>query len=64
MTQFERDRNDARCGNAREVLTRRRAEIDRLERELRSCKNGFRAQCIAQEIQKKRKEYNIIDMQF
>ena len=33
MTAFERDLKDALEGNGREVLTRRKAEIERLRKE-------------------------------
>ncbi|MCI8491380.1 MAG: hypothetical protein HFJ04_14295, partial [Lachnospiraceae bacterium] len=49
MTRFESDLKDAREGNGTEVLTKRKAELDRLWKEGKACKNGFRRQCIAQE---------------
>ena len=64
MTAFERDLKDALEGNGREVLTRRKAEIERLRKEFRYCKNGFRRQCIAQELARLRKEYEEIDSNF
>ena len=50
MTTFERDYKDALEGNEIEVLTRRKEEIKRLMQEGKACKNGFRRQCIAQEV--------------
>lgn len=64
MTTFERDYMDAREGNEIEVLKRRKAEIERLIREGKACKNGFRRQCIAQEVAKLQREYNKIDELF
>ena len=49
MTRFEKDKADALAGNEIEVITRRRAELKRLENEGKSCKNAFRRLCIAQE---------------
>lgn len=61
MTKFERD---ALAGNEIEVLTRRKAEIEKLTKEGKACKNGFRRQCIAQEIAKLTREYDKIDANF
>lgn len=49
MTRFEKDKAEALAGNEIEVITRRRAELKRLENEGKSCKNSFRRLCIAQE---------------
>jgi hypothetical protein len=64
MTRFERDRKDALEGNEIEVLKRRKAEIEQLIREGKACKNGFRRQCIAQEVARLTREYNEIDSLF
>lgn len=64
MTRFERDLKDALAGNEIEVLTRRKAEIEKLTKEGKACKNGFRRQCIAQEVAKLTREYNEIDANF
>lgn len=64
MTRFDIDMNQAMNGNEIEVLTRRKAEIDRLKAESRTCKNGFRRQCIAQELERLNAEYDKIDSQF
>ena len=56
MTTFERDYKDAQEGNEIEVLTRRKAEIKRLTQEGKACKNGFRRQCIAQEVARLQRE--------
>ena len=49
MTRFEKDLKDALAGNEIEILTRRKAEIDKLTAEGKACKNAFRRTCIAQE---------------
>lgn len=64
MTRFERDLKDALAGNEIEVLTRRKAEIEKLTKEGKACKNGFRRQCIAQEVAKLTREYDEIDANF
>lgn len=64
MTKFERDYRDAQAGNEIEVLRRRKAEIEKLEAEGRACKNGFRMQCIAQELTKRKAEYRKISELF
>jgi len=64
MKRFERDRKDALEGNEIEVLKRRKAEIEQLTREGKVCKNGFRRQCIAQEVARLTREYNEIDSLF
>ncbi len=46
------------------MLKRRKAEIERLIREGKACKNGFRRQCIVQEVAKLQQEYNKIDELF
>lgn len=61
MTSFEKDRQAIRDGFTFEVMLRRKNEIMELERKLcRSC-NSFRAQCIAQEIERRCKEYRKLD---
>ena len=64
MTTFERDYKDALEGNEIEVLKRRKTEIERLIREGKACKNGFRRQCIAQEVARLQREYDKIDALF
>ena len=61
MTSFEKDYQDAKEGNGIEVLEKRKKELKELSEKLRSCRNGFRAQCIFQEIERKQKEYRKID---
>lgn len=64
MTRFERDFKDAKEGNEIEVLKRRKAEIERLTAEGKACRNGFRIQCIAQEVARLIAEYNKISELF
>ena len=64
MTRFERDLKDALEGNEVEVLSRRKTELDRLYKEGKSCKNGFRRQCIAQDYARLKAEYDKIDSMF
>ena len=61
MTRFERDKKEILEGNAVEVLKSRKAELERLEKEGRCCKNSFRRTCIAQELARLTKEYNKLD---
>ena len=64
MTRFEKDFNEAKEGNEIEVLTKRKVEIARLIKEGKACKNSFRRECIAQEIDRLQQEYNQIDNLF
>ena len=61
MTRFEKDMQEALSGNATEILKSRKAELERLTREGKSCRNSFRRQCIAQEVVRLQHEYNAID---
>jgi len=61
MTRFERDYKDAQEGNEIEIITKRRAEIVKLTAEGKSCKNGFRRQCLAQEVVRLTAELNKIE---
>ena len=64
MTRFERDLKAAKEGNEIEVITRRKAEIAKLTKEGKACKNAFCRQCIAQEVAKLQNELNQIDKLF
>lgn len=64
MTTFERDLQDALSGNEIEVLKRRKAQLEKLTAEGKACKNGFRRQCIAQEVAKLTVEYKAISEKF
>ena len=64
MTTLEKDMREALEGNEKEVLLRRKAEIKRLTLEGKGCKNGFRRQCIAQQVVKLEAEYRQISNMF
>ena len=64
MTRFQRDMKAALEGDGRRVLAERKAEINRLTREGRSCKNKFQQRCIAQEVARLNAEYEAIDSRF
>ena len=57
MTRFEKDYINVVEGNEIEVLTNRKEELTQLRRQLKSCKNRFKAQCLIQEIERLEKEY-------
>ena len=64
MTRFEKDLTEALNGNEIEVLKRRKAKLERLTAEGKSCRNAFRRQCIAQEVARLTAEYNEISSRF
>lgn len=64
MTRFERDLKEVREGNEVEVITKRKAEIAKLIKEGKACKNSFRRECIAQEVANLQNELNQIDELF
>ena len=64
MTRFERDLKDALEGNEIEVLTMRKAELERIYREGKACKNDFRRECLAQEYVRLKREYEEINSHF
>ena len=64
MTRFERDLNRVLNGEDIIVLKERKAELDNLNKTLKSCKNSFRAQCIMSDITRLTKEYDMISEQF
>ena len=64
MTGLEKDLKDTQEGNGTGVLMKRKAELNRLWKEGKACKNGFRRQCIAQEYTRLKAEYNKIDALF
>ena len=64
MTRFQKDLKDALAGNEIEVLTRRKVEIEKLMTEGKACKNAFRRTCIAQEVTRLTREYNVISENF
>lgn len=57
MTRFERDYNSCMNGEGVVVLKERKAELDRLWKQGRECRNSFRMQCIAQEYGRRLAEY-------
>lgn len=63
MTAYERDHraieNDYLV--AREILERRASAIQRLKDELRTTRNGFRARCILQDLDRLGAEYRALD---
>jgi len=64
MTRFERDYKDAREGNEIEVITKRRAEIAKLTDEGKACKNGFRRQCLVEDVARLTAELSKIEELF
>lgn len=64
MTRFEKDLKEALEGSEIAILTKRKAELENLKKQLRACRDGFRAQCLQQEITKLTAEYNKIDANF
>ena len=61
MTRFQKDQQEILAGNSHEVMEGRKAELRQLEKELRECRNGFRAQCLRQEIERRQREYRELD---
>lgn len=64
MTRFERDYNETKATGGAEVIIRRENEIKNLYKELKSCKNGFRRQCIMQDIARLQKQLDEIEKIF
>lgn len=64
MTRFEKDLNEIAEGNEIEVLKKRKAEIEKLEKAGKCEKNGFRRTCIAQDLARLKAEYRRLDGQF
>ena len=61
MTRFQKDKQEILAGNSREVMAGRKEELRKLEKQLRECRNGFRAQCLRQEIERRQREYHELD---
>lgn len=61
MTRFEKDCETLKKGTGLTVLQKRKAEIDRLTKEVRGCKNKFRQTCIAQDLVRLKKEYEALE---
>lgn len=64
MTRFERDLNEIAEGNEIEVLKKRKAEIEKLEKAGKCEKNGFRRTCIAQDLARLKAEYSKLNELF
>ena len=64
MTRFEKDLKRAKEGDEISVLKERKSELDNLHKELKECKNSFRALCISQEISRLSAEYKKISALF
>lgn len=60
MTKFQKDLEIAKSGD-RSVLESRLAELKRVEREGRSCKNKFRMECLMQDRDRLVKEITAIE---
>lgn len=43
------------------ILRERKAELERIERQRRACKNHFRLECLAQEYNRLKREYDALD---
>ena len=43
------------------ILRERKAELERIERQGRACKNRFRLECLAQEYNRLKREYDALD---
>ena len=56
VTKFDKDLRRALDGDEREIIKERQDELANLRRELRATKNGFRAQCLMQEIARRQSE--------
>lgn len=61
MTRFEKDRQEVINGNSVEIMKKRKAEIEKLYKEGRACRNSFRMQFILADLAKLSKEYKALD---
>lgn len=43
------------------ILRERKAQLERIERQGRTCKNRFRLECLAQEYNRLKREYDALD---
>lgn len=43
------------------ILRERKAQLERIERQGRACKNKFRLECLAQEYNQLKREYDALD---
>ena len=58
--RFERDKKAVANGDS-SIIRERKAELDKLEQKIRAERNGFRIQCLAQELVARRNEYKVLD---
>ena len=58
--RFERDKKAIENGNY-SILQERKAELESLEQKVKAERNGFRLQCLAQELVARRTEYKELD---
>ena len=60
MTRFERDYNDIMNGETW-ILRKRKEELEQIETKARASRNGFITQCLMQQYQKLKTEYDELD---
>lgn len=62
-TKFDKDLKliETDPGEGTMILRERKAELEHIEREGRSCKNRFRLECLAQEYNRLKREYDALD---
>ena len=60
MTKFEKDYAaiKAEALDAREILEKRKKELDSLKQRARECRNGFIYEATMQELERRQKEYD------
>ncbi len=58
--RFERDKKAVENGDY-SILKERRAELQKLESQVKAERNSFRLQCLAQELVARRDEYKALD---
>lgn len=64
MTTLERDLKDIERNGldiASTILRERKAALDKLEHEYKTCENSLRRSCIATDWNRLKKEYDVID---
>lgn len=58
--RFERDKKAVENGDY-SILKERKAELEKLARQIKAERNGFRLQCLGQEFITRRNEYAVLD---
>lgn len=58
--RFERDKKAVENGDY-SILKERKAEMEKLARQVKAERNGFRLQCLEQELVARRNEYTALD---